>query len=264
MRIIIMKPELIVALDVPSSAEIPQIVDTLPAEINYYKIGLELFTSQGPAALDYLKQKNKKIFLDLKLHDIPRTVARAVAAAARLGVDMLTIHAGGGRHMLKSAVDSARKQGDSAPKLVAVTTLTSLDQDDLSELGVSRPLKEHTLALGELAVSSGFDGIVCSVLEAGAFREKLGNSPILVTPGIRLRPDLPKGVGTTPGQVRSESKSVDDQKRMATPEMAVKAGSNFLVVGRPILEAPDPAAAAREILRQMRAGLNPLARPRRR
>jgi orotidine-5'-phosphate decarboxylase len=171
----------------------------------------------------------------LNLHDSPRTVARAVTAAAQLGVSILTVHAGGGREMLKAAAQAARDAGPRAPRLVAVTTLTSLAENDLRELGVTRPLQEHTLALGELAISSGIDGLVCSPLEARAFRDRLGPAPILITPGIR-----PSGA------------DVGDQKRIATPAMAVAAGATFLVVGRPILDAPDPAAAARAVLKEMR------------
>lgn len=229
-----MKPELIIALDVPSSDKIPGIVDTLPESVSFYKVGLELFAASGPASLDYLKTKKKKIFLDLKLHDIPRTVARAVASAAKHGANLLTVHASGGREMLKAAAESAKEHGNLNLKIVAVTTLTSLNSADLVEMGVSRPLLDHTLALGELAISSGIDGLVCSPNEASAFRKRLGDKPILVTPGIR-----PAG------------SDVGDQKRIATPSMAVKAGASHLVVGRPILDAPVPRAAAEEILRQM-------------
>jgi orotidine-5'-phosphate decarboxylase len=135
-----MKPELIVALDVPSAEEIPGIVGKLPPELGYYKVGLEIYTAEGPAALVYLKEHGKHVFLDLKLHDIPRTVARAVTAAAQLGVSILTVHAGGGREMLKAAAQAARDAGPRAPRLVAVTTLTSLAENDLRELGVTRPL----------------------------------------------------------------------------------------------------------------------------
>lgn len=244
-----MKHELIVALDVPSSDSIPQVVDMLPAEIVYYKVGLELFASEGPRAFKYLKKKNKKIFLDLKLHDIPRTVARAVTAAGRHGVALLTVHATGGYEMLKAAAESAKNLGKFAPKLVAVTTLTSLSGDDLKEMGVSQPLKEHTLVLGKMAISAGIDGVVCSVHEAAAFRSTLGKDPILITPGIRLRPSL--SIATV-GQIRPAGADAGDQKRIATPEMAVRAGSNFLVVGRPILQADNPAAVAREILKEMK------------
>lgn len=229
-----MKSELIVALDVASADEIPAIVNALPAEISYYKIGLELFSAAGPQALRFLSENNKKIFLDLKLHDIPRTVAKAVKAAAKHNVALMTVHAGGGRNMLTEAALSASSIGINAPKLVAVTTLTSLDQSDLTELGIQRDLAEHTAALGKLAIDCGIDGLVCSPLEVANFRIQLGSDPILVTPGIR-----PAGG------------DVGDQKRVATPASAVKDGSSFLVVGRPILSADNPAEAAAEILRQM-------------
>lgn len=231
-----MKSELIVALDVPTADEIPAIVNALPERITYYKIGLELFAAAGPDALTFLADRGKRVFLDLKLHDIPRTVARAVEAAAQHRVALLTVHAGGGRNMLTAAALAAAAQGDLAPKLVAVTTLTSLDQNDLTELGIQRDLSTHTNALGKLAIECGIDGLVCSPLEVATFRQQLGPDPILVTPGIR-----PAGG------------DVGDQKRVATPAMAVEGGSSFLVVGRPILEASDPAAAAETILAQMDA-----------
>ena len=233
-----MKPELIVAVDVPSADKIPTIVNSLPSRVTYYKIGLELFAAAGPEALRFLGENDKRVFLDLKLHDIPRTVARAVEAAAQHNVSLLTVHAGGGRDMLTAAAKAAASLGERAPKLVAVTTLTSLDQADLNELGIQRDLSEHTAALGKLAIDCGIDGLVCSPLEVQAFRTTLGPDPILVTPGIR-----PAGG------------DVGDQKRVATPDMAVKGGSSFLVVGRPILEADDPAAAAEIILEQMDAAI---------
>ena len=229
-----MKAALIVALDVPSAAAIAEIVDALPAEVQWYKVGLELFTREGPASFGPLRDRGRRIFLDLKFHDIPRTVAHAVRSAARHEVGLLTVHAGGGRDMLRAAAEAAAECGAAAPKIVAVTTLTSLNDADLRDMGVTRPLREHTLALGALAVSCGVDGLVCSPLETEAFRARLGPAPLLVTPGIR-----PAGA------------DVGDQKRIATPAMAVQAGSSFLVVGRPILDAPDRRAAAAEVLRQM-------------
>ncbi|NQT91400.1 MAG: orotidine-5'-phosphate decarboxylase [Lentisphaerae bacterium] len=226
-----MKPELIVALDVPSHTAIPDIVRTLPSDIRWYKVGLELFTADGAEAIRFLKENNKNIFLDLKFHDIPRTVARAVQAAARQGADMLTVHATGGSDMLRAAADSAAELGDAAPLLLAVTTLTSLSQEDIGEIGITRPLKQQTLAMGQLAIDAGINGLVCSPLEAAEFRAALGPDTVLVTPGVRLK-----------------GGDVGDQKRVATPESAVEAGANFLVVGRPILGAPDPAAAADDFL----------------
>jgi len=229
-----MKPELIIALDVPTAKKIPQVVDQLPERVVWYKIGLELFTADGPAAFTYLQNCNKKIFLDLKLHDIPRTVERAIASAARHQVAMLTVHASGGRVMIRAAAESARACGATAPRIIAVTTLTSLDAKDLMDIGISRSLPEHTLALGMAACEAGADGLVCSPLEAPEFQKRLGPKCILVTPGIR-----PAGSDT------------GDQKRIATPRAAVEAGAHYLVVGRPILDSKDPRAAAEEILNQM-------------
>lgn len=232
-----MSAELIVALDVPTVDRIGPLVDALPDAARYYKVGLELFVAEGPAALAPLRERGKKVFLDLKLHDIPRTVARAVTRAANHGVALLTVHAGGGRGMLTAAAQAAqaaRQAGERAPRLVAVTTLTSLDRHDLAELGVKRSVAEHTAALGRLAIESGVDGLVCSPLEAAGFRRRLGGEALLVTPGVR-----PAGA------------AVGDQKRVATPSSAVRDGASHLVVGRPILQASDPAAAAEAILREM-------------
>lgn len=230
-----MPPELIVALDMPSSQALSTLLQSLPREIAWFKIGLELFVAEGPRALAPLHAQGKKIFLDLKLHDIPRTVERTVAAAAQHNVGMLTLHAAGGRAMLKAAAQAAQTFGTHAPKLIAVTSLTSLSQADLAEIGISRALKDQALALGELALASGMDGLVASAQEVEHLRQHFGQKLLLVTPGIR----------PTDG-------ALGDQKRVATPTMAVQAGSNFLVVGRPILEATDPNAAALAILNEMR------------
>lgn len=231
-----MKTELIVALDVPSSDRIAPIVDALPEEVNWYKVGLELFVAEGPAALGPLKERGKRIFLDLKLHDIPRTVARAVRSAGRLGVDLLTVHGSGGRDMLQAAAEAAAETGDRPLQLLAITVLTSLSDADLAEMNVSQNATAQAISLGNLAVSSGIDGLVCSPQELSRFREGLGTDPIIVTPGIR-----PAGG------------DVGDQKRVATPSMAVSAGSSYLVVGRPILQAENPRQAAEAILAEMAA-----------
>lgn len=235
-----MECDLIVALDVPSAEDIAPVVDTLGDAVQFYKVGLELFVAGGPGTLDALRERGKRIFLDLKLHDIPRTVARAVAAAARYDVALLTVHAAGGRAMLKAAAEASAEAGASRPRVVAVTTLTSLDQNDLRDIGVERALSTHTLSLGRLAVECGVDGLVCSPLEIEAFRTSLGAAPLLVTPGIR-----------------PADGKLGDQKRVATPAMAVKAGSSYLVVGRPILEAADPRAAALAIRAEMEAAARP-------
>lgn len=228
-----MEPALIVALDVPTADELEKTLDRLPDEIPWGKVGLELFCAEGPAALEPLKKRNKKIFLDLKLHDIPRTVANAVKTAAAHGVDLLTVHAIGGRAMLEAAAEAAR-DCTNPPKLVAVTTLTSLSQEDFSDLGINRTVAEQALALGELAISSGIDGLVTSAHEARALREKFPDA-LLVTPGIRM----PEG-------------DIADQKRVATPSFAVQQGATHLVVGRPIVQAKDPASAVTAIQADMK------------
>lgn len=226
--------ELIVALDVSSTSEVVRIVDRLGDAVSFYKIGLELFSAAGPDVVKAVKGRGKKVFLDLKLHDIPRTVGRAVKSGATLGVDLMTIHAVGGRAMIRAAKEAAQEFGPQAPKILAVTVLTSLDQTDLADLGVGRDMKAQVEALGRLACSNGADGIVCSPKEVAAMRAALGSAALLVTPGVR-----PAGA------------DVGDQKRVATPGQAVKDGATHLVVGRPILEAADPCAAARAIVAEM-------------
>jgi len=225
-----MSTELIVALDVPDAKQIPEVVKQLPDCVSFYKVGLELYTAAGPDALTFLKKAGKNVFLDLKLHDIPRTVARAVHSAASLGVDILTVHACGGRAMLEAAAEA----GNNQLNIVAVTVLTSLDQTDLETIGVKRELRDHILSLGKLAVGSGLQGLVCSPLETRSFRTELGTDPILITPGIR-----PAGA------------AAGDQKRIATPAMAAADGSSYIVVGRPILEASDPGLAAEQIVAEL-------------
>lgn len=237
-----MKASMIVALDVPNPSEIPGVLHKLPAEVEWFKVGLELFCAGGPDALSPLHAARKSIFLDLKLHDIPRTVERAVLSAAGHGVQLLTVHASGGRAMLRAAADSAGACGVNRPRILAVTTLTSLDESDFAELGIGRSPSDQVLGLAELAVACGIDGLVCSPQEVARLRQALGPAPLLVTPGIRMPSD-----------------AAGDQKRTGTPAQAVRDGATHLVVGRPILEAADPAAAARAILREMNAPGQPPA-----
>jgi orotidine-5'-phosphate decarboxylase len=225
--------ELIVALDVPGTAEALALLDRLPPEVSWYKVGLELFCAEGPAVVQAIRARSKNVFLDLKLHDIPRTVERAVLSTARYGAAMITIHAAGGRAMLKAAADAARRCPQ-PPRLIAVATLTSLDQRDLADLGIMRPPQVHVMAMADMALKQGIHGMVCSPQEVEGLRARFGTRTLLVTPGIRP-------AGSDPG----------DQKRVATPAATVRAGADFLVVGRPILDAPDPAAAARAILKEM-------------
>ncbi len=226
--------ELIVALDVSSTVEAEAMVTRLGSSVDFYKIGLELFSATGPDVVARVKGQGKRVFLDLKLHDIPRTVERAVKSCAALGVDLLTIHSSGGRAMIRAAAEAAAACGAAAPRIVAVTCLTSLDQTDLADLGIQRLMSEQVAALAALAVGSGANGIVCSPQEVAAMRRLLGPAALLVTPGVR-----PAGA------------ALGDQKRVATPAQAVRDGSTHLVVGRPILEAPDPCAAARSLLAEM-------------
>lgn len=227
-----MTPALIVALDVPDQKGMEAVLNRLPDSIEWYKVGLELFCAGGPDVLEPLKRRGKKIFLDLKLHDIPNTVASAVKTAGRHGVDLMTVHALGGRAMLEAASQAAR-ECEHAPKLVAVTTLTSLSLEDFADLGISRDLSAQALSLGRLAISSGIDGLVTSAHEAKILRATFP-AALLVTPGIRLA-DGESG----------------DQKRIATPSFAVEQGATHLVVGRPILQATDPNAVTAAVFSGM-------------
>jgi len=226
------KAELIVALDVPNAEVLEAKLQELPDFIEWYKVGLEIFCAEGPAALEPLKKRGKKIFLDLKLHDIPRTVGHAVKTAAAHGVNLMTVHAVGGRAMLEEAAKAAA-ECENPPKLVAVTTLTSLSQNDFKDLGIDRTVSEQALELGRLAISSGIDGMVTSAHEAKVLRAEFPDA-LLVTPGIRM----PEG-------------DVGDQKRVATPSFAVQQGATHLVVGRPIVQSDDPIASATAIVNDM-------------
>lgn len=224
-------PALVLALDVPHRASLESVLQRLEgAPIEWFKIGLELFCAEGPAALLPLRARGGKIFLDLKLHDIPRTVARAAVAAARHGADMMTVHASGGRDMIRAAAEAVRACGERRPAIVAVTALTSLNDADARELGITRPLRDQVLALAAMALEAGADGVVCSPLEAAELRRAFGPNPLIVTPGIRAAGE-PAG----------------DQKRTLSAAEAARAGATHLVVGRPVLEAADPAAAARRL-----------------
>ena len=227
--------ELIVALDVDNRREAVEKVASIGDAVDFYKIGLELFTSDGPDVVKAVKDLGKRVFLDLKLHDIPRTVERSVRAGAKLGADLMTIHSVGGRAMVRAAADAAAEFGAAGPKILAVTVLTSLDQSDLADIGVAgRTPAEQVAAMAKFATDNGAHGLVCSPREVGALSSALPAGTIFVTPGVR-----PAG------------SAVGDQKRVATPADAVRDGATHLVVGRPILGAPDPAAAARAIRAEM-------------
>lgn len=207
------------------------------AEVGVVKVGLELFVKEGPPAARLGAELGLGLFLDLKLHDIPETVDRAVASACAYGARYLTVHASGGPRMLEAAAQRADREG-SGLQLLAVTVLTSLDATDLAAVGVAADPRAQALCLARVAVRAGIPGLVCSAQEVGTLRAELGPGVVLVTPGIR-----PSGG------------SADDQKRVATPESAIRSGASLLVVGRPIRDATDPAAAARSIVEAIaRAG----------
>lgn len=227
--------DLIVALDVESRQEAVAKVKAIGPAVDFYKIGLELFTAEGPDVVKAVKDLGKRIFLDLKFHDIPRTVARAVQSGGRLGVDLMTIHSVGGKAMIRAAADAAAAFGESRPKILAVTVLTSLDQTDLADVGiVGRTPAEQVASMATFAVTNGADGLVSSPKEVGTLSRALKAGTLFVTPGVR-----PAGA------------ALGDQKRVATPAEAVRDGATHLVVGRPILAADDPAAAARAIRSEM-------------
>jgi orotidine-5'-phosphate decarboxylase len=228
-----MRDRLAFALDYPTLAEAEVGAARVAEVVGVLKVGLELFVAEGPAAVKLGRKLGSQVFLDLKLHDIPETVERAVATAGQLGASLLTLHAAGGPRMLEAAATRAEREG-AGLKLLAVTVLTSLDAADLQATGVTATPAEHVLTLGKLARACGIHGLVCSTAEVGALRLALGPDAILVTPGIR-----PAGT------------AVGDQKRVGTPASALRDGSSLLVVGRPIRDAADPLAAARSILSEM-------------
>ena len=232
------RDRLIVALDLSSATEARQVVQSIGESASTYKIGKQLFTAEGPPIVRDLVASGRKVFLDLKFHDIPNTVASAVGEAAKLGVSMLTVHASGGSKMLKAAAEAAG-QSDSKPLVLAVTLLTSLSDADLSEIGFRGQVITQVLMLGSLARNAGCGGLVASAIEARELRRELGDDFAIVTPGIR-----PAG---TP---------LGDQARILTPKEAIAAGATYLVVGRPILEAPNPAQAAAAIVNEIGEALS--------
>jgi orotidine-5'-phosphate decarboxylase len=225
----------IVALDFSDEARVLEFVDQLPAGSCRLKIGKELFTHAGPDLVRSLVARGFDVFLDLKFHDIPNTVARACAAAAELGVWMLNIHASGGRKMMQAARQALEESGNDRPLLIAVTVLTSMGQEDLFEVGVQDSPAKQVLRLAGLTQECGLDGVVCSAQEAGELKSQMGDDFILVTPGIR-----PAG------------SDIGDQKRVMTPLQAMQCGSHYLVIGRPVTQAKDPLAVLSEINRQLR------------
>ena len=230
-----MQNPVIVALDVPIAEKALELAGQLAPVVGAFKIGSELFTSAGPDIVRRIRATNAAVFLDLKFHDIPNTVAKAVAAATRLDVQMLTIHTSGGLEMMQAAEaaaqETARQSGRSAPLVLGVTVLTSMDAKNLGETGVGGDVGAQVERLAKLAAQAGLRGLVCSPLEIVALRRVLAAEMQLVTPGIR-----------------TGAEKADDQKRTLSPREALSAGANWLVIGRPIYAAPNPRGAAEAIV----------------
>ena len=233
---------IVFALDVGGAASAEKWVHLLKGSVGWFKVGLELFTAVGPDVVKLVRDQGIKCFLDLKLHDIPNTVAGAVRSISRIGADMMTVHLSGGRAMieaaLKAAGEESRVLGNERPRIVGVSVLTSLSGDDLEDVGIHRTPSEQVAHLARFAASCGTDGMVCSAEDLARIRPEVPTSLMLITPGIR--PDW-SGAG--------------DQKRIATPGAAIRAGADLLVIGRPISEAPDPLEAVGRIVAEMKAAL---------
>ena len=229
---------LIVALDVHTMDDVKALVSTLGDTVTYYKVGMELFYSVGPDVVRLLKAQGKHVSLDLTLHAIPNTVAGGLASLMGLGSDIVNVHASGGYTMMKTAADklheAAKEQGIPCPKIIGVTVLTSMNEDDWKKLGETEPMKGRVTRLAKLAKAAGLDGVVASPQEAAGIRAACGDDFLIVTPGVR-----PAGA------------SLDDQSRIATPAQALKNGATHLVIGRPIRAAENPKAAAKAILEEM-------------
>jgi orotidine-5'-phosphate decarboxylase len=233
------KKQLIVALDVDTKEKALGLIEKLKAEVKIFKIGSELFTSCGPSIVEEAKNAGVEIFLDLKFHDIPNTAAKSAIAATRLGVFIFNVHALGGPDMMKKAAEAAADESKrlkiAKPKIIAVTVLTSMDENILKKIGINDNMEKQVLRLAELAKDASLDGVVASPSEVKLIRRALGDEFIIVTPGVR-----PKWA------------AVNDQKRVMTPKEAVDNGADFIVVGRPIIDAPDPLAAAKRVLEEIK------------
>lgn len=232
-RIALARKRLIVALDVPTAKAADELVSRLEGVCSWFKVGMELFTAAGPSVVERLVARGHPVFLDLKFHDIPNTVAGAVRSAARLGVKMVNVHAAGGPAMLAAAREALEGVAD-PPQLLAVTVLTSMDAAQLKAAGIARLPEKQVTLLARMSLKAGVRGFVCSPQEVALLRELAGPESSLVVPGIR-----PAG------------SAAGDQKRLATPADTLRNGASHLVVGRPITQAPDPAEAAEAILREM-------------
>jgi orotidine-5'-phosphate decarboxylase len=233
------KDKLFVALDVPTAEEALELVRRLSGCTRMFKIGSQLFTAAGPALVRDIVSSGAKVFLDLKYHDIPNTVGAAAAGAARLGVFMFNVHAAGGRQMMRQALEQATEAAESIgkerPLVIGVTMLTSIDASMLGEIGVGRSMDEQVTSLARLAAEAGLDGVVASPQEASLVRRVI---------------DRPQFVVVTPG-IRPAGSSMDDQKRVMTPSAAIKAGADYLVVGRSITAAKDPLTALQQVLAEI-------------
>jgi len=230
---------LILALDVETAQGAEGLVNLLRGRVGAFKVGIQLFTANGPAVVRAIQEKGEKVFLDLKFHDIPNTVAQAVTQACKLGVFMLNLHASGGSEMMKAAAKAAKSlspdRNSSRPILLAVTVLTSLNESILGEeLSIQRSLREQVVHLAWMAQESGLDGVVASPQEIREIRAACGKDFLIVTPGVR-----------------PSWAAAGDQKRIMTPREAIEAGADYIVVGRPILAAPDPAVAASRIIEEI-------------
>lgn len=236
-----MSERLIVALDVDTAEQATDLVRQLAGEVGMFKIGKQLFTHAGPQAVRQIQELGGEIFLDLKFHDIPNTVAKAAIEATRLGVKMFNVHASGSLEMMRMTVKEVkrvcRQQKLRKPIMLAVTVLTSLNQDDLQRVGVERKVADQVVRLALLTKEAGMDGVVASPHEVADIREACGRRFVIVTPGIR-----------------PADGNRDDQRRVMTPQDAVRGGVDYIVVGRPIIEAKDPVAAARAIVADMQLG----------
>ena len=221
------KEKIIVALDVNTIKELERLLDILSPHVRIFKVGMELFYSCGPKAIDIIKKYDREIFLDLKFHDIPNTVKNSAKSAARLGVFIFNVHASGGRDMMKAALEGAseesEKMGIDRPRILGVTVLTSMDKNALQQIGINKSPEEQVLELTKLTKESGLDGIVAAPQETAKIKKETGADFLIVTPGVR-----PEGI------------EKQDQKRTATPKQAIAAGADYIVIGRPITKAKDP------------------------
>lgn len=249
------KEKIIVALDVATAEEARRIIGELRFEVGAFKIGLQLFTAAGASFVRETVEAGTKLFLDLKFHDIPNTVARASVEAARLGVWMFNVHAVGGGEMMRKTIDSVRevcvKENLTQPKIIAVTVLTSADQETLSEVGIASETGQQVLKLARLTAKCGLDGVVASPLEIKMIRSAIDSEDFLiVTPGIRSEAAKENQEQTTQDKGRI-AETFDDQKRVMTSQAAIAAGADYIVVGRPILQAADKIAATKKIIEEI-------------